>query len=60
LPQFDPVVMSVSHPSLDTVLQSAKPDAHADVGNTHWTPLHDAAPDTLVRAVQSVVHEPQW
>ncbi len=51
---------SVSQPLAGSPSQSAKPSAHAEAGKAHRPAAHEGAPSTCGRAVQSLVHEPQW
>jgi hypothetical protein len=53
-------VTSVSQPSSGLPLQSAQPAAHAEAGKLHApAAVHDVAPATCGRSVQSWPHDPQ-
>ena len=59
-PQVAGLVMSVSQPFEGLPSQSAQPIAHADAGKLHVPPaVHDVAPATWSRFVQSLPHVPQ-
>jgi len=59
-PQVAGLVMSVSQPSSGIPSQSAHPAAHADAGKLHApAAVHDVAPATCARFVQSWPHVPQ-
>jgi hypothetical protein len=59
-PQVAGFVMSVSQPSSGFPSQSAQPVAHADAGKLHApAAVHDVAPATCARLVQSWPHVPQ-
>jgi hypothetical protein len=59
-PQVPGFVMSVSQPSSGFPLQSAHPAAHAVAGKLHApATVHEVAPATCARFVQSCPHVPQ-
>jgi len=59
-PQVPGFVMSVSQPSSGFPSQSAQPVAHADAGKLQApAAVHDVAPATCARFVQSCPHVPQ-
>jgi hypothetical protein len=60
-PQLAGRVTSVSQPSSGFPLQSAQPAAHAEAGKLQAPAVvHDVAPATCARSVQSWPHDPQW